>query len=335
MLLEIIFAFVLFLKNFEETKKSLILENDLANFHWQLALKNAPWSERDASWGVVFQDKIWILGGVGGIYPNYEDIKGDVWNSNDGIHWVKVTDKAPWAARRGHVSFVFQDKIWLVGGVKKGEIFLNDVWFSEDGINWTLVTNNASWLPRKGFSVVVFNNKIFLLGGMSIKGAVNDVWVSKNGKDWYLVQEHAAWSPRYDLAAEVFDNKIWISGGVFPAPLAGFDSWTGKKDVWASEDGKDWKLIVEEAPWPGRHGHCFLNYKNHLWIISGWSGYGKGYNDTWFSKDGANWQKINQKLPWQGREDAICLVFQDKIIMTSGMKTNGRRTNDFWILKNK
>ena len=99
-----------------------------------------------------------------------------------------------------------------------------------------------------------------------------------------------------------------------------------------SKNGIAWELVNKQTPWLGRHGHCFVAFKDHLWIIGGWSGYRKGYNDTWFSKDGVIWEKTSSDGPWQRREDHACLVFKNKMFLIGGMPMDGRRENDVWQL---
>jgi len=84
-----------------------------ANLKWELVTAQAPFAKRDAHNVIVFKDKIWLLGGVGGTAPDYSKNFSDVWNSEDGKNWTLVTDKAPWGPRRAGEILVFKDKIWL------------------------------------------------------------------------------------------------------------------------------------------------------------------------------------------------------------------------------
>ena len=54
------------------------------NLVWQNITTEADWERRDAHTAVVFKDKMWVLGGVGGDYPAYNETKNDDWASNDG-----------------------------------------------------------------------------------------------------------------------------------------------------------------------------------------------------------------------------------------------------------
>ena len=294
---------------------------------WKLVTDSASFEKRDTHNVVVFLNKLWLFGGVGGASPNYSKNYSDIWNSQDGVTWSLVTNKAPWGPRRAGKTVIFKNQLWILGGVTTGEKYLNDVWYSDNGIDWTLAVNHADWLPRKGFGAAVFLDKIWVVGGVATNGAVNDVWYSENGVDWILANDKNSWQERYDLAVEIFLGKMWLSGGVFPGDL-------GKKEVWYTEDGFSWQKTEEEIPWLGRHGHCFLSHKDYLWIIGGWSGYAHGYNDTWYSKDGIVWKELyaDGVSLWEGREDLECVDFNNKIFMTGGMKTNGERTNDVWVL---
>jgi len=325
MFLEIVIAALLFLKNISQEKdifSASVLQNPSS---WQLVTKDASWSERDAHTLASFNGKIWLIGGVGGVAPDYSKNQSDIWNSENGKEWNLVLSKAPWGEKRAHQSLVFKEKLWVMGGVGKGEVYKNDVWSSEDGINWTLIKAKAEWPERKGFSAVVFKDKIWVIGGVTNQGVVNDVWYSEDGENWKLAVKEAAWSPRYDLAVEAFNGKLWLVGGVAPGEMA-------ETDIWSSEDGINWNLVSEKSVFPARHGHCLLEYNNSLWILGGWSGYYKSYHDVWFSSDGKNWEKIGE-APWTGREDLTCSVFKDSIFVAGGMQSSGVRTNDVWYFK--
>ena len=93
---------------------------DLENMEWN-SPGDAPWTKRDAHTSVVFQDKIWIMGGIrdGDVNLAYEYHihESDVWNSSDGKNWELVTDNAEWGRRRAHSSVVFQTETVLVRNI--------------------------------------------------------------------------------------------------------------------------------------------------------------------------------------------------------------------------
>ena len=90
---------------------------------------------------VVFDDKMWVLGG--GIISIIDSTYfNDVWWSTNGKDWTQATADAPWTNRGDHSVVTYSNKMYLMGGYD-GSNRYNDVWFSSDGANWTLATANA------------------------------------------------------------------------------------------------------------------------------------------------------------------------------------------------
>ena len=98
------------------------------------------------------------------------------------LHWVKVTDSAPWIKRYAMQVIVYKDLIWLMGGCPLfPSTHLNDVWYLTDGINWNQGAKSSDWAARKSFSVLSFKSRLWLIGGdtTAYKFGTNDVWNSK------------------------------------------------------------------------------------------------------------------------------------------------------------
>jgi hypothetical protein len=56
----------------------------------------------------------------------------DIWNSTDGVNWTRV-GQADWSVREQHASVVFDNRIWVLGGIENGTrwspaTIKNDVW---------------------------------------------------------------------------------------------------------------------------------------------------------------------------------------------------------------
>ncbi len=89
---------------------------------------------------VVFQDRIWILGGrqdkIDGNISNNEIILylNDVWSSSDGRSWRKEVN-APWFMRSNSHSIVRNGQLYLIGGSGAGLNKL-DIWKTSDGKIW-------------------------------------------------------------------------------------------------------------------------------------------------------------------------------------------------------
>jgi hypothetical protein len=163
------------------------------------------------------------------------DLRNDVWSSADGVHWECVTEQAPWPARAYLGAVVFQDKLWVLGGGNYLPNYQvrNDVWSSPDGVNWTQETEAAPWSPRIWFSAAVYRDHLWVLGGWSNNPSKNwnDVWYSADGKKWQQLETPTIWTPRHEHSAYVFQDKLWVLGG-HAAPLT--------NDVWQLSLPENW-----------------------------------------------------------------------------------------------
>ena len=150
---------------------------------WKIETANAGWSKRGHAQAVVFNDKIWIMGG-GSVQPQRKPTN-DVWCSSDGVNWTQVTDAAAWKPRIWFSSVVYRDRIWVMGGAGGGN--LNDVWCSVDGRNWTELKSDIIWTKRHEHSAWVFKDKIWLAGGAAgPKSFLNsEVWALYIPPGWF------------------------------------------------------------------------------------------------------------------------------------------------------
>jgi N-acetylneuraminic acid mutarotase len=195
---------------------------------WASATLSAPWSPRDGHASVVFDGKMWVMGGVVDTYP-YS--KNDVWYSSDGAHWTSATLSAKWPPRSWHSSTVHDGKMWVIGG---SDVGTGDVWYSTDGVTWTSATLSAPWGPRSGHTVVAYDGRIWLIGGTQPgHGTTKEVWCSSDGKNWTLVTNSAPWGDRCNHTSVLHNERIWLLGGYYYFPLQeGY-----KNDVWYTLSG--------------------------------------------------------------------------------------------------
>jgi hypothetical protein len=130
---------------------------------WQLETRNAAWSKRTHAQAVVFDNKIWILGG--GAWRPETIPKNDVWCSEDGVNWTEVTPAAPWAPRMWFSLVVYRDRLWVLGGWSRTHGNFGDVWYSKNGRDWTELKSDVIWTKRHEHAAFVFNNRIWVAGG--------------------------------------------------------------------------------------------------------------------------------------------------------------------------
>ncbi len=204
---------------------------------WRQETPAAGWSARLGAGLVVFQNKLWILGGNEQYYYGDEKtLKNDVWCSTDGKQWTQVTAAAPWAPRAYHQTVVQAGKIFVLGGGNYAPRYAahNDVWSSSDGVHWELVTAAAAWHPRIWFSTVAYRDHIWVLGGWSNDPSRNwgDTWYSRDGKQWTELKTDHHWIARHEHSAYVFDDKLWVAGGMI---------WPLTNEVWSLALPPDWQ----------------------------------------------------------------------------------------------
>lgn len=230
------------------------------------------WEGRHTAGYVVYQDKMWIVGGdpLQGHYQN------DVWNSSDGKNWAHVNkgQPAPWGPRVLHYTLAFQNKIWVMGGqttpqyAPARERYYDDIWNSTDGIHWNrVIPQGEHWSPRGLIGGnVVFQNRMWILGGGTYdtpdtpqRQFFNDVWSSADGVQWTCHIRSAPWHPREYHDVAVFDGKMWVMEG-----------WNkeNRNDVWYSSDGVHWHE-VPGTPWKARHAASVFVYQDALWVVAG------------------------------------------------------------------
>ena len=323
-------------------------------YRWEeVRVQGNKWSARRRHTSVVFNDKIWVLGGsfMGGHRRNYLN---DVWSSADGANWTESTppndengntvakktageDKNWWKARSAHTSVVFDpdgagEKIWVLGGWNHRDHFINDVWSSADGANWTESTppndengNTVAkktagedknwWKARFAHTSVVFNKKIWVISGIS---SSSSVWSSTDGSSW--VEESAGVSiglgKHYNHASAVFKNKIWVTGGHRP------DTATS---VWSSTDGQTWTKATAGLP-NGVSSARTVEYDGRLWSIGG--GRLDRIKSFWSSAAPANGWTVENTLPETIRYTQA-VVFKNRIWLLGG-KYDGDETNKVW-----
>lgn len=300
-------------------------ESDTGNFTvrgisaLKQATSNAGFTNRYSHTSVVFDNKMWVIGGyfngtIGGFTIRTK--LNDVWYSNNGSQWDQATSNAAFSKRKDHSSVVFDNKIWVIGGFDTTN--KNDVWYSSDGVNWIEATSNANFSARRYHSTVVFDNKIWLIGGNKGAGALNDVWYSSDGINWIEATSNAAFPEREYHTTLVFDNKIWVIGGA---------NGTNRNDVWHSADGINWIEATSHAAFSERRFHSSAVYDNKMWVIGGLS-----RNDIWYSEDGVNWIDATPSNSFK-RDSHTSLNFNDKLWILAGIDNEEIYYNDIWYVE--
>jgi len=289
--------------------------------NWQQIKPNNPSADNITDWMgrgrfcvVVFDDKIWILGG----YSKDASPRtlSDVWSSPDGANWTRVTGSALWGPRMEHEAVVFDGNILLMAGDQDQNVgggsltaLCNDVWISSNGQDWAKIKDDTDNLPgdetngwsiRSRASSVVFDNKVWIIGGYNQSSNYDDVWYSSDGVSWAKTSPVAP-NPGipgiFEHCSAVLSGKMWIVGGR--------DSISGNvnNEVWYSDDGVSW-FQASDADWPGRNDHAILAYAGRLWLLGGAPSNpsGPGWysaNDVWSSYSARRMYQVDVSVSWR------------------------------------
>lgn len=261
------------------------------HYEWKRLVANAPWAKsynfqlfslRDTLW-VFHPDGTWFsadgvrwsksglynaisnvafldyvpfgrgITGLGHFEGNIEKYRwqNTIYNTTDMRTWTVSPQKSNLPERFFYHPFVFQNRIWMIGGENLSTKF-GDIWNSPDGIHWKKVADSAPFGPRSHSQVVLLNGKLYLLN--------HDVWSSTDGIHWQReCPEIVKGEAIFGYNAVVMDGRIWLigcnRGGRF------------ESKVLSSSDGRSW--YAAEAPWSPRGGVAACVHKGAVYITGG------------------------------------------------------------------
>lgn len=171
-----------------------------------------------------FKGSMWIAGGYNG-----DKATSEIWNSQDGLVWTRVVERAPWSARSGGNIIVFRNKMFLLGGGVIDGPQVNDVWSSTDGITWAREAEQIA--PERPMGTpIVYDNKLWLVGANRSGTFGSGMAVSHDGKIWR--KQTAPWSPRGGVAAWTNGPDLFITGGKYSTEKNGEHTFVYSNDVW-------------------------------------------------------------------------------------------------------
>lgn len=257
--------------------------------------------------------------------------------ANDSGDWQMVASSTAWVPRDSSATFVFKDKMWIMGGLNGNNVpsnnhkpeywkadFFNDIWSSEDGATWTREVEHAEWSPRRSMSVVEYGGELWMFGGWSQKtGYEVGVWKSSDGIQWKQVLKDAPWGIREGQSVEVFLGKMWLFGGV------NYDDRVVMNDVWYSENGIDWTFATT-APMAGRWDQATAVFNDTLFLTGGMNLTGTSFGDEWYTKDGIHWEEVID-VPWEARQGHALVPLAERLWLVGRLNdSKDKGVNDVW-----
>ncbi|MCJ8347146.1 kelch motif-containing protein, partial [bacterium] len=121
--------------------------------------------------------KVIIIGGR----DNSDIYLQDVWSSNDGIIFKRLTSAAAFGNLAYFGAAVFGGQIYVACGESSTGIYTNSIYKSADGgATWTFVAAPSTISNRRLISLSVYNGKVYIIGGQDSSGKLNDVYVSSD-----------------------------------------------------------------------------------------------------------------------------------------------------------
>ncbi len=181
--------------------------------NFDLINNDAVWGNRYGHETIVFDGKLWLIGG----YKIGEGNQNDIYSTTDGITWT-FEGYGDFSVRMYHTVVEKDNKLYLMGGM--AEDFYNDVWVSENGVDWELLTGNAAWAVRDQHQSAVFNDKIWIISGDNNYDTIEDIWYSDDGIDWYALTLNSNFlSRRHFLCAEHNDSIYFGWGYQYPEDI--------------------------------------------------------------------------------------------------------------------
>lgn len=221
------------------------------------------------------------------------------------------------------------DSIWFQGGLSPANEIRHRTLYKGDEVMIYLTNADlknhediANYKNRE-YSVTLHNDKICLAGGTDHSTGLysdasfrNEVYYSTDGINWrFTTSNENPWQGRTDHSFVSFNGKMWIMGGT--AFKENTSPGTSINDIWFSDNGINWELATENAPWAKRSVHeCFV-FKNKLWVLGGYPFFtnnsdGLYFHDVWSTSDGVNWTCETSNAPWPANSNKI-MVFNEKL----------------------
>ena len=320
--------------------------------NWTETVASAPWAGRLGVTPVVFDNKLWVIGGYGGAGgPVYND----VWSSSDGVTWTEATANAGFPVGSAYwesaSAFVFDGKLWVMGIEENESAY---VYSSSDGVTWTAVTQSGApsglgisgvapvvyggklWIDNNyadgpiysssdgatwtetGSSgepgqLVAFNSELEVIGTDPYASSSDVTYSSTDGINWTKVSTNV--NPSFVGSVFVFNNELNAFGGENSEGGGVFDY--GPIYLYSSPDGVNWTEGSVVPPWPARFDASSLVFNNQIWIMGG-ANNTTSYNDVWSSSDGTNWTEATAGASWVGRYGASSLTFNNQMWIMGG-----------------
>jgi hypothetical protein len=119
----------------------------------------------------------------------------------------------------------------------------------------------------------------------------------------------------------IFGGAFWLADFKL-RPIKIYNKTVGSINYYSTQlfgarSGNGWSNIVMDAQFSPRDGQGFVEFKDRLWILGGWTGECCS-NEVWSSINGKDWVLETGSAPWRGRHGAGWVAFKDKLWVIGG-----------------
>lgn len=182
---------------------------------------------------IVFQDKIWVIGGKSAFNMTLSEV--DCYDVNLGQWLDDVTEMVN--PRYNASAAVYQNKIFVFGGSGFLQNKLNSVEYFDPQTNtWHAFTPMN--YEREGMTSVVLNDTLYVIGGTSGNGFITtpldvvEFW-DEATSSWKVSDKWKLQTPRVAMQSLVVKDVVYTFGGVSVAPL-------NQLEMYRSGSGSQW-----------------------------------------------------------------------------------------------
>ncbi|KAK3248533.1 hypothetical protein CYMTET_42004 [Cymbomonas tetramitiformis] len=183
---------------------------------WSLVkTKGASPPARSTDAAVLFEDKLYMLGGYGSM-------------TADSLVWYYDFPKAkfgsmkPWGsanlpARQGHSMSLYEDTIYVFGGRSETKLVYSDLWaYSITDNAWKMIAEDTVDGPsgRFGHTAAVYKDMLYVFGGYAAGGASGETWsYSMTEGTWADMTPVVSPPPRFSHTLAIQGDSMFIYGG--------------------------------------------------------------------------------------------------------------------------
>ncbi len=200
-------------------------------------------------------------------------------------------------ARRQHQTVTFNDRLWIIGGRVK-----RDIWSSDNGRRWRIESKFMPSPASEGMQAIEFNNRLWLFGGKIGNDFKQHIQSSFNGRDW-VIESMDAYPAEHELHQVLFfNNKLY---------LLERKSTNGENpNIWVSDNGVDWQAFTTNLSISRTNRFLYAVFQNKLIAVAQMFD-GK----IRVSKDGESWQIINAENANFIRAHALSVLGDELILL--------------------